>query len=445
MKVSIIGAGYVGLVTGACLADKGHEIVCVDKDPEKVDRINRAIAPIYEKGLDELLKQHVHVRLNASTNTRRAVLDTDLTFITVGTPFDGDAIDLGAVKEATREIGSVLAEKSTYHVVVVKSTVVPGTTDEVIRPILEETSGKRAGVDFGLAMNPEFLTEGEAVQDFMMPDRLVLGTSEPKTLAILEELYTAFPSVDRVRTNSRTAEMIKYASNALLATMISFSNEVANLCEGVGGIDAADVMTAIHLSKYLTSSLPTGERVAPSIVSFLWPGCGFGGSCLPKDVKALIAHGARAARPMPLLEAVIRVNERQPQQIVRLLRKHFPSLDGLRIAVLGLAFRPGTSDMRESPAIPIIEALLAANAQVHAFDPAATHEAMMLLSHPYLTICDDLAAAVRDRQAVVLLTRWEQFSALPELLATLDPQPLFVDGRRMLDKHRIARYEGIGL
>lgn len=445
MKVSIIGAGYVGLVTGACLADKGHEIVCVDTDPEKVDRINRAITPIYEHGLDELLKKHVPVRLNASTNTRRAVLDTDLTFVTVGTPFDGNAIDLGAIKGATREIGAVLAEKSTYHVVVVKSTVVPGTTDDVIRPILEETSGKRAGVDFGLAMNPEFLTEGEAVQDFMMPDRLVLGTSEPRTLAILEELYTAFSHVERVRTNSRTAEMIKYASNALLATMISFSNEVANLCDGVGGIDAADVMTAIHLSKYLTTTLATGDRVAPAIVSFLWPGCGFGGSCLPKDVKALIAHGARAARPMPLLEAVIRTNEQQPRQVIRLLRKHFPSLEGLSVAVLGLAFRPGTSDMRESPSIPIINALLAANASVHAFDPAAPHEAKILLSHPRLAICDDLMAAVRDRQAIVLLTRWPQFEALPELLAALDPQPLVVDGRRMLDKHRIGRYEGIGL
>jgi len=444
MRVSVIGAGYVGLVTGACLADKGHQVVCVDVNTEKVRAINRAVPLIYENGLPELLAKNISSNLRATTDLHQAVIDTDVTFVAVGTPFDGGEIDLTYVKDASRQIGLALRDKAAYHLVVVKSTVVPGTTDGVVRPILEEVSGKQVGLDFGLGMNPEFLTEGVAVRDFMFPDRIVLGGIDQKSLDVLEELYGSFEGIPRIRTNNKTAEMIKYTSNALLATMISFSNEIGNLCAALGDIDAVDVMHAIHTNSYLSCSLPNGNRFAAPITSFLEAGCGFGGSCLPKDLKALIAHGRKAGSSMQLLEAAISINERQHEQVLARLKRHFPNLAGVRITVLGLAFKPDTNDIRESPAIPIIEALLADEAEVRAFDPAANCEAQKLFGNE-VTVCDDIEQAIANAEAIVLVTRWEEFRTLPQVLARLDPQPLFVDGRRMLDKSTIARYEGIGL
>ncbi len=445
MKVAVVGAGYVGLVTAACLAEKGHTVICADVDGERVDRIRRAIPPFHEPGLEDLLRRNVGSRLVATASLPQAVAASDVTLIAVGTPFDGHTIDLGQVRDAARTIGAGLRETSTYRVVVVKSTVVPGTTDDVVTPLLESASGKKAGSDFGVGMNPEFLTEGEAVDDFMWPDRLILGGMDDRTIETLVALYSGFNGVDRLRTNNRTAEMIKYASNALLATAISFSNEIANLCSAVGRIDVAEVMQGLHRSRYLSSPLPDGSRQAVPLAAFFWAGCGFGGSCLPKDVKALIAFAERVGRPMPLLNAVMHVNERQPNQVIDLLTKHFPSLAGLRVAILGLAFRPGTDDMRESPALPIIAKLLAAGAEIKAYDPVANRQAARAIQHDRFATCDDLVEAIADVHAVVLVTRWEEFQRVPELLAEVQPQPLFIDGRRMLDKRTITRYEGIGL
>lgn len=445
MKVSIIGTGYVGLVTGVCLAEKGHQVLCVDLNQEKVDNINQGSSPIYERGLEKLLQRNVNVRLKATTDLHKSVIETDISLIAVGTPFNGTEIDLTFIKEVAHQIGKALKEKSTYHLVVVKSTVVPGTTDQIVLPILEEASGKEAGIDFGVGMNPEFLTEGEAVQDFMFPDRIILGGIDGKSIDVLEQLYIVFESVDRLRTNNKTAEMIKYASNALLATMISFSNEIGNLCTAAGDIDVADVMRGVHLSKYLSPILLHGDRVVAPITEFLWAGCGFGGSCLPKDVKALIACGKKAGSSMGLLEAVMRINEQQPQQILSLLKKHFPSLKGVNIAILGLAFRPNTDDMRESPAIPIVKELLAQGAAVKAYDPAARKEAQKYFCHWNVMLCDDLSNAIEGAQALVLVTSWEEFKDIPALLIGLDPEPVLIDGRRRLDKHSISRYEGIGL
>jgi len=446
MKISIFGTGYVGLVTAACLAEKGHVVVCVDIDSEKVNAINRGIAPIHEKHLEEMLQRNLDIRLRATIQGHQAVLESDLSMIAVGTPSDREGIiDLTQIKEVSCQIGEALREKAGYHLVVVKSTVVPGTTDEVVLPTLETMSGKKVGRDFGLGMNPEFLTEGQAVQDFMTPDRIVIGSVDKRSSAVLEELYETFPKVPRLKTNNKTAEMIKYTSNALLATMISFSNEVANLCTALGDIDAVDVMRAVHLSQYLSSSLPNGESLMPSIVSFLEAGCGFGGSCLPKDVKALRAHGEKAGVPMRLLDAVLGINELQPQKLVSFLRKHFPSLQGIRVAILGLAFRPNTDDMRESPAIPIINQLIAEGADLKAYDPAAKDAARKLFGNGQIVVCDSLSEAIHEVQAIILITCWDEFKRVPEMLAGIYPQPVFIDGRRMLDKHSIAKYEGIGL
>lgn len=445
MKVSVVGTGYVGLVSGTCLAEKGHQVTCVDIDQAKVDQINQGIPPIYEAGLEEMLKANVGQRLTATTDLREAVMNSEISLIAVGTPFRGDEIDLTFIQTVARQIGEVLKDKDAYHVVVVKSTVVPGTTDDVVLSILEEASGKKAGADFGVGMNPEFLKEGEAIPDFMYPDRIVLGGIDEKTLGVLREMYAVFEGVDQLETNCKTAEMIKYTANSLLATMISFANEIGNLCAAIGGVDVTEVTKGVHLDKRLTPILPSGERIIPTFTTYIEAGCGFGGSCFPKDVKALNAYGAKKGLPMQLLTSVIDVNAVQYKQVMDRLYKHFPSLDAVRVAVLGLAFKPGTDDMRESPAIPIVQELLAGSAKVKAFDPVATHEAQKLFENQPIQYCETLADTIAEVDVVLLLTRWADFNALPDLLKDVDPQPLVIDGRRMLDKTAFQRYEGIGL
>lgn len=445
MRISIIGTGYVGLVTGVCFAEKGHDVVCVDLDQKKVDQINAGIPPIFERGLEELLRKNIKSRLKATTDLHTAVHESQISMIAVGTPFDGREIDLTFIKAVSKEIGQALRSKPDYHVVLVKSTVVPGTTDDVVRPILEESSGKKAGVDFGVGMNPEFLTEGEAVNDFLFPDRIVLGGMDQATIEQQAELYRGFSGVEVLRTNNKTAEMVKYTANALLATLISFSNEIANLCAAVKDVDVVDVMRGVHTSRYLSVDVPGGKRVQPSIVSFLAAGCGFGGSCFPKDVKALAAHGEKRHATMHVLDAVLKVNEQQPQKILQLLKKHFPSLKGVRVSILGLAFRPDTNDMRESPAIPVVRSLLLEGAVIRGYDPVAADEARKIFNAQELELSESLSEALEKADAVVLVTRWDEFKKVPELLCGRSPQPLLVDGRRLLDKATIARYEGIGL
>jgi UDPglucose 6-dehydrogenase/GDP-mannose 6-dehydrogenase len=315
----------------------------------------------------------------------------------------------------------------------------------VVLPILERASGKSAGPDFGVGMNPEFLREGEAVSDFENPDRIVLGGIDARSLDALAEVYAPYQCLDVIRTSPKTAEMIKYTANSLLATMISFSNEIAGLCTAFGGIDVVEVMRGVHLDKRLSPILADGQRIRPAFTTFLEAGCGFGGSCFPKDVEALIAHGKRHGNPMQLLDAVMRINRRQPHKILELLEKYFPSLEGRQVSVLGLAFKPGTDDMRESPAIPVVRSLMDRGAAVSAYDPVAVNEARKIFGERGIQYCDTLAAALETAEAVVLMTRWPEFERLPALLARLETQPLVVDGRRMLDKRSFARYDGIGL
>ena len=445
MKISIIGTGYVGLVSGVCLAEKGHDVTCVDLDQSKVDRINAGHSPIHERGLDELLAKCCGVNFRATTDLRAAVLDSEISMIAVGTPFDGDEIDLKYIRAAASQIGAALKDKPSYHVVLVKSTVVPGTTNEVVLPLVEEASGKKAGTGFGVGMNPEFLREGEAVQDFLFPDRIVLGGYDERTLDVLEELYRPFSNVDQLRTDPRTAEMIKYTANSLLATMISFSNEIGNLCASIPNVDVTEVMRGVHLDKRLSPILADGTRIKPSFTTYLEAGCGFGGSCFPKDVKALIAHGRKLGRGMSLLDAVVKVNLAQPDTVLDLLSRHFSDLDGVNVTVLGVAFKPGTDDIRESPALPIIRELLARKAKVKAFDPVARAEAEKHFGAGALDYADSLEDAVDGAQAVLLLTRWPEFERLPEVFAGKAEQPVLIDGRRVVSKNSVERYEGIGM
>jgi len=442
MKVAVVGTGYVGLVTGACLAELGHDVICVDLDPAKVEMINSAHAPIHESGLPELLQRNSGNRLRASTDLAAAVAVAEVTFIAVGTPAAAGKIDLKYVEAAAAEIGAALRHKKEYCTVVVKSTVIPGTTVGVVRTALENASGKLAGEGFGLGMNPEFLTEGTAVADFMQPDRLVLGGIDIRTQDVLRGLYSSFDAaVPRIMTNPTTAEMIKYASNAVLATMISFSNEIARLCTAVGNVDAIEVMRGVHQASYFTMRRGTNSLTAP-ITSFLEPGCGFGGSCLPKDVTALIGQGREKGLALNLLQSVLDINRGQADEIMRLIGRHFASLEGVPVAVLGIAFKPDTDDVRESPSFPIIRRLKAEGARVTACDPVACPSGQEHLAD--VTLVRSLREAVAEAEIVVLVTRWAEFSKLADVLKELGKHPLVVDGRRVLDPQSFSRYEGIG-
>lgn len=444
MNLSIVGAGYVGLVTGACLAEKGHRVICVDNDPGKVEAINHGRCPIFEQGLPELITRHAGRALSASGDLAAAVNATEVTLICAPTPFDGQRIELRHVEEIASGIGTALRDKAGYHLVVVKSTVVPGTTDGVVGPIIAAASGKTPGRDFGLGVNPEFLSEGVAVSDFMQPDRIVVGGLDERSREGLSAVYQGFPGVPLIRTGNATAELIKYGSNALQATMISFANELANLCERVGEVDALDVLRGVHAMKDLTIPLGTGQRIRAPITAFLLPGCGFGGSCFPKDLAAIAAHARALGGETPLLDAVMQVNAGRPAAMVKVAEEELGDLRGRRVAVLGLAFKPGTNDLRESPSIPIVRELQRRGAAVVAFDPAAADDARRLLRVQPPELAPSLDAALSGAEALLIVTAWPEFAEVPRKLAGRQPPPLVVDGRRMLDPRSVPRYRGVG-
>ncbi len=426
MRISIIGTGYVGTVTGACFASLGNDVICVDVDAKRVESMNRGVPPIYEEGLEELLKAHALKNLRATLDYDDAIAHTDISFICVPTPTDESGkIDLRFVREASRSIGQRLKNKSSYHVVVVKSTVVPQTTQSVVTPILEEASGKKAGVDFGVGMNPEFLREGKAVHDFMHPDRIVIGGDDPKAQVIIKSLYKGY-KCPILEVDTKTAEMIKYVSNAFLATKISFSNEVGNICKRLG-IDTYKVMEGVGLD----------ARISPF---FLNSGLGFGGSCFPKDVKALIGKAADVDYEPLLLKTVLLVNDHQPQMLLRLLKIHVPDLKGKRIAVLGLAFKNDTDDIRESRAIPVIGSLLAEGARVVAYDPMATEH--MKRVYPNIEYARTADEALVGADACIVATEWAEFKKLDSFGNMRSP--VVIDGRKMIDpKGKNIIYEGI--
>lgn len=446
MKITVIGSGYVGLVTGACLADKGFTVVCMDKTQHIVDKINAGAPPIHEKGLEELLKRTLMAgRLSATTDLASAIAGAEVIFLAVGTPFDGKEIDLTYVKAAAAELGRLLHTAGAYPVITVKSTVVPTTAETVVLPILEMESGLKAGTGFGLCSNPEFLREGSAVEDFMNPDRIIIGGTDPKTMQIIRRIY-AWATCPVVETNPRTAEMIKYTANALLPLMISFSNEIANLANAIGGIDIRDVMKGVHLDYRLNPEV-NGKRTNPGILSYLEAGCGFGGSCFPKDVKALAAFAHRKGMGQGILDQITAVNEGQPLKVVALVTDRLGDLKGKQIAVLGLAFKPETDDTRESPSIPLVGELLRLGARVTAHDPIVNVEFNKYAGCETLAHAASWRDAVRGAEAVIIMTRWEQYREITAAeLTSLMKRPLLVDTRRMLKKENFTsvEYAGIG-
>lgn len=411
MRITVVGGGYVGLVTGACFAELGHTVNIVEIDAEKAAAINAGRAPIHEQGLDALLEQHAGKRLRAGTDYG-PVADADISFVCVGTPpaADGSA-DLSMVAAASRSIGEALRAGKKSHTVVVKSTVPPGTTAGLVVPTVLERSGRD---DVGFAMNPEFLREGRAVEDFLHPDRIVIGSRDDRSADMVAAVYRGL-SAPVVRCNLTAAEMIKYASNALLATKISFANEVGNVCKRLG-IDVYEVMEGVGMD----------HRVSPH---FLSAGAGFGGSCFPKDVAALVSLAESLGEEPSLLRSVLDVNDRQPLRMVRLLEERIGDLSGKRVAVLGLAFKDNTDDIRESRAIPVIAELLRRGATVAAYDPLAV--APMRRVFPGIDYAASAADALRGADACLVMTEWPEFSDLDEEFDLMKSR-VVIEGRRIL-------------
>lgn len=445
-RIVVIGSGYVGLVTGACLADKGFDVVCADKNPEIVKKINSAVAPIHEKGLGDVLRRTVETgTLRAVESAKEALYGADVAFIAVGTPFNGAEIDLSQIKSACADLAPWLATAKKRPVVVVKSTVVPTTAELVVIPLLEKLSAKKNGVDFGVCSNPEFLREGNAVEDFNNPDRIVVGGLDLWAVEKVRKIY-AWADAPFVATNPRTAEMIKYASNSLLATLISFSNEIANLAYAAGGIDVKEVTAGLHLDFRLNPSVD-GRRLNPNILTYIEAGCGFGGSCFPKDVSSLVSFAKSLDAPAGLLEKVMEINKKQPLRVLELVRNSTGALAGKKTAVLGLAFKPDTSDTRESPSITVVRELLREGADVIAYDPLVGREFNKIEGCGALRHADGWREAVTGASAAVVMTRWDEFNEITEEeLVRLMAKPVLVDARRFFDRKKFSKitYAGIG-
>ena len=433
MRICVIGAGYVGLATAVMFGKLGHDVVCAEVDDRRVRDVNAGRAPFYEPPLEkELTKLVKSGRVSASGDIVRSSTDSKFTFICVQTPsLSSGRIDTRALKSACRSVGRALALTDEYRIVVVKSTVVPSTTDTTVKETLEKASGKTVGRDFGLCMNPEFLQEGSALKDSLAPSRIVVGASDKRAGDALMRLYAPV-SAEKIRTDLRTAEMIKYASNAFLAAKITYANEIANVCRRLG-IDSEQVLSAVGKD----------PRVGPL---FLKPGLGFGGSCLPKDVRALRYRARRLDYPAHLLNAVLRVNDEQPDEAVKILKACFGSLKGLRIAVLGLSFKGGVDDVRDTRAIPLVTSLLANGAEVVAFDPMAMSKFIELM--PTIRFAASTEEALDGADACVVQADWPEFKSIGRKQFSKMRNPVVVDGRRCLDPCEVeasgARYFGIG-
>lgn len=410
MKVSVIGTGYVGLVTGACLASLGHKTVCVDRLTSRVNKISGGEAPFYEPGLDALVKKTIaDGSLKATSDLQTAVKQTDISLIAVGTPDIGGRIDLSQIESAAADIGEALRTKPDYHVVAVKSTVVPGTTDGPVRRVLERAKPNSIGADIGLCMNPEFLREGTAINDFMNPDRVVIGAADARAAEFFAKLYDSFDCPQLI-VSLRNAEFIKYSSNTLLATMISFSNELAALCEATPGADVETVLDGLHMDKRL-SPIVAGERVSPGILSYLRPSSGYGGSCLPKDVAALRSFAREREVDTPLLDAVTTVNNSRAEAVLDLAESRIGAFADKRVGVLGLAFKSGTDDLRQSPAVQLVEQILRRGADATVYDPVATELARPIFGET-VAYADGALEAVRNSDIAIIGTGWPQWHEL---------------------------------
>ena len=434
-RIAVLGMGYVGLTSGVAFAKQGHKTVCTTTTLSKAADLNVGIPPFYEPDLERLIKEVVKDEmLSGTTDNVGTVKGADVTFICVGTPPkpDGSA-DLSAVKSVSRDIGVALREMDGYHVVVAKSTIPPGTTETLILPTVEEYSRKKVGVDFGLCMNPEFLRQGSAVHDSFNPDRLVIGEYDGRSGDVLKEVYSVY-GCPKIRCDIKAAELIKYAANSLLATKISFANEFSRICEKFN-VDVYEMMEGVGLD----------FRINPR---FLNAGVGFGGSCFPKDVNAIVALAKRIDVETPLLDSVLYTNELQPEHFVDLIESKSGGLEGKVVAFLGLSFKPDTGDVRETRALPIIKMLYEKGAKVKAYDPKAIENFKMITDLP-VEYFDEVEGALSDADLAVVQSDWSEIRSISaKEYVRLLKKPIVFDGRRTFNPEEMisggVRYYGVG-
>lgn len=442
-RIAILGTGYVGLVAAAVFADRGFDVIASSQDKAKVATINKGKAPFYENDLEPIIKRTVKKgKLKAVHGREKAVLQSDICFIAVGTPslMSGEA-DLSLIRETAVAIGKALRDKNEYTLIVARSTIVPGTTRNVIMPLLEKYSGKKAGKDFGLCMSPEFLRQGSAVEDTSSPDSVVIGELDARSGKVLEDfcgkLYKG-QKVPFLRMNLESAEMVKYGRNTFLAMNISYINEMARIAEKIPGIDIYEVVKGVGAD----------WRINPA---FLNAGAGYGGSCFPKDVKALISFAQLREVEPALLETVEEVNLQQASHIVSLAQQALGCLKGKRVALLGLAFKPGTDDMRESAAIKVANHLFAQDAKIIAYDPVAIPNAKnkFIRDTIKITYAKNARQCLKDADCCIVMTEWDEFKKLtPEVFNRLMKRSVIIDGRRIYNaafRKKVAVYRGIGL
>lgn len=446
MIVTIIGTGYVGLISGVCLASQGHEIICIDTNPKIIEKLNIGIPHIHEKGLEELLNKVIRKGLfRASLDLNEALDVSEVIMIAVGTPSFNGTINLQYIKKASRSIGEYMRMTKKKVSVIIKSTVIPGTTDTLVKNEIENSSGMKYP-EFGLGMNPEFLREGNAIEDFMSPDRIVLGYEDLDTLYLLEKLYESW-NIDKVKVNCRTAELIKYANNSMLALQISASNEIANLAASIGGIDSIEVFKAVHLDKRWNPINQNGVRANPAILDYMIPGCGFGGSCFPKDIEALVALGDFKKNEMKIMKSVLEVNYSQPHQVIKIIEKDIPNLKNKNALILGLAFKPDTDDVRESASSKIIKDLTDREVNVVAHDPIAINnfENNYKEISKKIKFTENWISSIKDVDIIIICTKWDDYMELKKL--DLSDKIIF-DARRMFnfnDFENKGYYRSIGL
>tara|TARA_Y100000991_G_C21951661_1_gene340098 strand:+ start:195 stop:1535 length:1341 start_codon:yes stop_codon:yes gene_type:complete len=443
MKIIVIGTGYVGLITGLSFSRFGHKVTCIDNNKEIVEKINNGIPTFFENGLQDLLNQELSSgRFKACLSLKECIEEVDLIFVAVGTPsLKNGSINMRFIKQVSVLIGKEIKHRNRFISIIIKSTVLPTTTDTLVREIIEKYSGKILG-QFGLGMNPEFLREGSALKDFMEPDRVVIGFEDLKTKEYLDYLYKSW-DCEKLFVNTRTAELIKYANNCLLALQISASNEIANLSAFIGNIDIKEVMLGVHLDKRWNPKL-NNKRVNPQILDYLYPGCGFGGSCFPKDIKALINFGKKKENEMKILQSVIELNSNQPKIIIRDLSKVI-NLNSQNIMILGLSFKPDTDDIRESPALIIVRELLKENNRVFLHDPIAIDNFKKEIGFSTkITYSNNWEDDIHNSSIVIILTKWKEYEKLNS--KDLNGKIIY-DARRLLKKENISckKYMSIGL
>tara|TARA_B100000212_G_C27373015_1_gene533429 strand:+ start:185 stop:1540 length:1356 start_codon:yes stop_codon:yes gene_type:complete len=434
MKIAILGTGYVGLITGVCLAKRGHKVVSVDINLDIVNRINKCKAHIYEKNLNELLYEVIESDNFYATNSLEKALDvSEAVIVAVGTPSQNGDIDLSFIKSVTRDLGQYMKDKRKPITVIVKSTVVPGTTDTVIRNILEKESGYSLD-KFGLGMNPEFLKEGSAIYDFMHPDRIIFGTEDEKSLFTLERLYKSW-DCKKIIVNSRTAEFIKYTNNTILASQISLSNELSLLASKIGEIDFQKVLEGFQ-SDYRWSSKNKDGFNRPEILSYQIPGCGFGGSCFPKDIEAFTNLGVKKGLDMQMTRSILDVNSRQPYQVLQLIEQTYGPVKNKNILLLGLAFKPETDDIRESASLKIIESMYGLNNKIIVHDPKAmiNFKKYIGINYPNLKTTSDWKIFLNEIDIIIIATKWKEYEELSELKTSAE---LIFDCRRLLKKSQL--------